>query len=324
MISRIMGDSTVFRILADFMKLCGPLIIPALITSPTAAEYYAEYGLEICAPVFNSLPTRGSRIDYAVECRFIGGAVDLVRITKRLLQLPPHLNRDFQQGHARKAFVFLTRVVSILGLKEISQELKPLVAIPACHGFAKYAAALYVTCTEEINIPINHVFPYIRAHIDYLNKPPSPGDLAISMLLFAKGQQFCFAAGCMESAQSSGRLYMRCGGCGIVAYSSKECQRRAWTDKRLPHRAICKKIKLVVDAAGDRFGATGTNDGATLLQNMERANISDSLLTEVGNWLESITEVLQRKDPQGSEPPPYPVGALAGLNYRDIVGIVYE
>jgi hypothetical protein len=318
----MMGGSEMLRVLAEFIRLCGPLIIPALVSSPTAAEYFADHGLEICAAAFKSPLTHAGHLSDATAHRFLSEALDLLIIIKHLLALPPHLNRDFQHGHARKSFEFLNQVLSILHSSVVPPKWTQSFASPACGFFAKYAAVLYVTCTQEISVPRNKVHPYIGAILDHISEPQLPTEFAFLMIRFAKNLQFCFAAGCTESAQSSGRVYMRCGGCGIVAYSSKQCQKRAWGDKQLPHRLICKKMKGIVDAAGDHF--RGTNDVVRFSRDMKRANMGDEVLTEVGEWLSSITDLLHRKDPPGSEPPQYPVGTLTRLNFLNVVNIGTE
>jgi hypothetical protein len=319
MISRITDSFEIFRFLAEFIRICGPLIIPALVSSPTAAEYIADHGLEVCEAVSSAPRTHAGHLSDAVVIRLVNEVMDILSVVRHLLALPPHLNRDFQHGHARKTFEFLTEVLSLLHSTVIPPEWKHSFSRPVCGELAKYAAAVYTTCIEEMSTPRHHLHPYIRLIIDHMAEPQSPSDLAFFMIRFAKSQQFCFAPGCAESAQSSGRVYMRCGGCGIVAYSSKECQRRAWNDKQVPHRAICKKIKQIVDAASDHF--RGTNDVVRFPRDMKKANVSDAVLQEVSDWLSSVTELLQRKDSQSSEPPPYPVGTLAGLNYRAVINI---
>ena len=38
-----------------------------------------------------------------------------------------------------------------------------------------------------------------------------------------------------------------CSGCKRITYCSKECLARAWRPADVPYRAICKKIKYIVD-----------------------------------------------------------------------------
>jgi hypothetical protein len=90
-------------------------------------------------------------------------------------------------------------------------------------------------------------------------------------------------------------VYKRCSGCRIVAYSSKECQQRAWTDKNLPHKNICKKMKEVYDIGGHYLQRA--EDEGKFVREMRRAKIKDVMLQEIGLWLSTAYAKLQRKGP---------------------------
>jgi hypothetical protein len=156
----------------------------------------------------------------------------------------------------------------------------------------EYGSVLYAELSEEIGVPRTNVNPTILLALDHIFQDISPAVFAHKMIRGAKLEQYCFAPGCLESAQSSGKLYQRCGGCRVVAYSSKECQKRAWTDERLAHKTICKKIRKVADAYGVHLH--GDHDEAVLKQVMREMNIEDSMLKEVGSWLAEVCMVLHK------------------------------
>ncbi|KAI8956590.1 hypothetical protein F5Y11DRAFT_361585 [Daldinia sp. FL1419] len=54
-----------------------------------------------------------------------------------------------------------------------------------------------------------------------------------------KGKK-CAACG-KEEGEGEGRALMRCTGCGVAAYCSKDCQARGWSE--LGHKANCKVIR---------------------------------------------------------------------------------
>lgn len=115
---------------------------------------------------------------------------------------------------------------------------------------------------------------------------------------------------------------MRCSGCRVVAYSSKECQKRAWTDERLPHRDICKKMKQVYDIGGAYLNRVA--DQAKFVREVKRAKIKDLVLKEIGMWLSTAYSKLQREGPvltpsvrqylSQKEGPVYPEGAEEHLD----------
>jgi hypothetical protein len=82
---------------------------------------------------------------------------------------------------------------------------------------------------------------------------------------------------------------MRYSGCHVVAYRSQECQKCAWTDKHLPHKDICKKMKQIYDIRGDYLHREADQD--KFVQEMRRAKIKVVMLKEIGMWLLAMIEV---------------------------------
>ncbi|GJE89732.1 hypothetical protein PsYK624_058380 [Phanerochaete sordida] len=58
----------------------------------------------------------------------------------------------------------------------------------------------------------------------------------------------CCAPGCKETFAGAQRRFAACSGCNRVTYCSKECFARAWKHPEVPHRAICRTIKYIVQA----------------------------------------------------------------------------
>lgn len=57
----------------------------------------------------------------------------------------------------------------------------------------------------------------------------------------------CWAPGCRATCVVAQRPFAACTGCSRVTYCSKECQVRAWRHPDVPHQAICRTIKYIVD-----------------------------------------------------------------------------
>jgi hypothetical protein len=211
-----------------------------------------------------------------------------------LLSIPPLLGRDFHFGFAEDAFRFAALAITTMESPAVQQVYGPELK-PALDTLSQYAAVLYTTLPEQMTVRKACIHPVIRTAMDRLATPSPPAEFACSMMRHARSIQFCFAPGCMESAQSSGRSYMRCSGCRIVAYSSKECQARAWTDNHTPHRDICKKMKQVYDLGGDYLHRE--EDQARFVREMKRARIKDVMLKEIALWLCAVYSKLQRTGP---------------------------
>lgn len=135
-------------------------------------------------------------------------------------------------------------------------------------------------------VPRTHVHPEMDRFI--AASTLHSAKFAWGLMRTAKRLQFCFVPGFPESVRSS------YSGCCIVAYSSNECQKRAWTDEELPNRDIVRAMK--------------------------RAKIRDLMLKEIGMWLYAIFRNLQRTGPiwttdarqhaEQKEGPIFPAGAL--------------
>jgi MYND finger len=287
-----MGTAQLFSLLRFFVHICGPMIIPAFVASRFAPEYIIEHGSQVCFDVSNASMDRNGKIDDLAAGNFMIEMGRLVTIVKSFFTIPPLLNRDLHFGIAQRAFDFATQAISTIESPIIPQtynsQMKPIVD-------THYASWLWTTVPEQMTTPIPRVHPAIRSAMDRLTKPFPAADFAHSMMRHARSIQFCFAAGCSESAQSSGRVYMRCSGCRVIAYCSKACQKRSWTDGHLPHRDICKKMKQVYDIGGDYLRRE--EDQAKFMQEMKRAKIKDVVLGEIGMWMCEAYMKLQRKGP---------------------------
>lgn len=276
------------------MRICGPVIVPAIVASRSAPKYMIEHGLQICSDVSKVSPNPNEDADHAAIDEFVRELGYVLTFVRGLLTLPPLLNRDFHFGFGKSAFDFATKVISIIESPTIPQSYGPVFK-PAVDTFVQYATILYTTLPEQMTIAKARLHPTICAGMDKMAEPSPPAEFAFSTMRHARSIQFCFASGCPESAQSSGQMYMRCSGCRTVAYSSKECQARAWRDKHLPHKDICKKMKQVYDVGGQYLHREA--DKEKFVREMKRAKIKDVTLKEIGIWLCNAYTKLQRKGP---------------------------
>jgi hypothetical protein len=158
---------------------------------------------------------------------------------------------------------------------------------------ADYAAMLYSKMPDLIAIPRAIIHPAIRSAMTRKDTPSPPAESTWEFMHHARSVQFCFSPGCAESAQSSGSVYMRCSGCRVAAYCSKPCQKRAWTDKQLPHRDICKKMKQVYDIGGNYLRRKEDRD--KFAREIRRAKINNSTLREIDVWLSTAFSKFQWK-----------------------------
>jgi hypothetical protein len=319
--SRYLGSARSFSLISLVVHICGPLVVPAIVASRSAPNYLVEHGDEICAKVSNApLNPNGKVDDYTVEVfihelRWTGSFIYCIR------NLPPLLYRDFHCGIAKNSFDFATRALLTVE-SPIFPESHMQWLEPWTERLAQYGSMLYVTLPEQMTTPKAKVHPAILTALDRMTAPQPSADFACEMMRHARSLQFCYALGCTESAQSSGRAFMRCSGCRIVAYSSKECQKRAWTDEKLPHRDICKKMKKVYDIGGDYIHREA--DQAKFVRQMKRAGVKDLMLKEIGMWLSNAYGKLQRQGPlltpglreylSTKQGPMYPEGAEEHLD----------
>ena len=193
------------------------MIIPAIVASRSAPKYIVEHDSQVCLDASNaSMDLSGQINDLAAE-NFMVEMRFLVSIINSFLTLPPLLNRDLHFGIAQKAFDFATQAISTTESPIIPQTYASQIAV-ITDTLASYATALWTSVPEQITVPRARIHPTIRSAMERLATPSPPANFAYDMMCHARSIQFCFAAGCPESAQSSGRVYMRCSGCRVIAY----------------------------------------------------------------------------------------------------------
>jgi len=253
-----------------------------------------EHGLKICSDVSNTHLDPNGKVNDDTAKAFANELGYLAYFVNGLLTMPPLLNRDLHFGIANNAFDFATQAILTVESPIIPQfyqaKLKPVI-----EQFSNYASALFTTMPEEITVPRAHIHPAIRSIMVRMATPSPPAEFAYAAMRQARSMRFCFAPECPEPAQLSGRVYMRCSGCRVVAYCSTTCQKRAWTHKQLPHRGICKKMMQVYNIGGDYLHQADSQD--RFVWEMRRAKIEDLILKEVGVWLCVASTKLQRTDP---------------------------
>jgi hypothetical protein len=292
--SRFMRSAHVFSLVRFFMRICGPMVVPAIVTSRSAPNYMIEHGLQVCSDASGASLDDNGQLDDDAAKMFGTEFGYILCFVSGLLTIQPFLSRDLHFGIADKAFDFVTRAIITAESPTIPPSYRQFMDT-AIELLANYGSVLCSMMPEQMTVPKARIHPAIRSVMDRMATPSPPAKFAYETMRHARTLQFCFAPGCPESAQSSGRVYMRCSGCRIVAYHSKECQARAWTLKQLPHRDICKKMKQVYDIAGNYLHRA--EDQEKFVREMRRAKIRDVILKEIGMWLSAAYTDLQRKGP---------------------------
>ena len=66
--SRFMRSAHVFSLVRFFMRICGPMVVPAIVTSRSAPNYMIEHGLQVCSDASGaSLDDNGQLDDDAAK-----------------------------------------------------------------------------------------------------------------------------------------------------------------------------------------------------------------------------------------------------------------
>ncbi|TFY57639.1 hypothetical protein EVJ58_g6906 [Rhodofomes roseus] len=110
------------------------------------------------------------------------------------------------------------------------------------HGAAFYAHRLPHECLA--------VCPQI---LDYYNQERNtasaadPSTLAFHSIDWASTMRCCSAPECHETFVTVGRRLARCAGCGLLRFCSRACQKKAWKHAKLPHKAVCKKLRVLLE-----------------------------------------------------------------------------
>jgi hypothetical protein len=291
--SRFVQSASVFSLLRGIMFICGPLIIPPIISSQSAANYTIQHGIRICDDVLNVPLEHNGQFGSVASEQFCTELVYLGSFIAGLRTLAPFEFTQFHLGHAEKAFEFVSKAISIIDSPTMPPIYKSRMEWELGNLSSYAAGLLQVMLKGGITITRLHLPPRILSIMDRIREPEHLAVTAGREIRFAKRREYCFALGCTESVQSSGRVFQRCSGCRVVAYSSRECQKRAWRDEQLPHRDICKKLGRIVEAGGRHLERE--EDGADFVQDMRAANVEDSTLHEVIDWLIASDTLIPRQ-----------------------------
>jgi hypothetical protein len=95
--------------------------------------------------------------------------------------------------------------------------------------------------------------------------------------------QRCIAPRCLKTLADTPLKF--CTGCGGALYCSRSCQKRAWNDADVGHRALCSDILLINEALSNGAGvlnagrvafaahADGEAYARPILDNLERLSL---------------------------------------------------
>lgn len=259
---------------------------PHIAAMPEIGDFIAQNGIQMCANVTRSQQTtRGPRqMKYFYdEITFMG---DFIR------GVCSWMAADMDAFHSAckdDIFAFSNIALRVSDLPCPSEYDKSK-REEAVSFLAGYAANLCRTLPPP-KCPVGDVHPAVLAmHDERASDFTSLEYGAFTVINGIRKYQLCFAMNCPESMQSSGKSYQRCGGCGVVSYCSKACQKRAWTDPEIPHRPICAVVGQVYKSCS---GAIDSGDVFRSVLNIKKAGISDSDLILVTEGLAIATMMMQ-------------------------------
>lgn len=262
--------------------------MPTLVSSPIVVESILQHGSRLCTELsqaqdMGDTEKRSSIVSsFCIDIRRIIG---FFNIFMNNTGLSGNQMREFHRGYEKQLFQFASRAVALI----------EAVIMPTHHrremegwtrNLAQYAAILYLSFFEVMDLPQPSPGSTIHKAVGAsLQCTFTPSHVALELLCRTKDTQTCFAIGCTESFQTYGEHFQRCAQCRVISYCSKSCQKKAWSDDRLPHKSICKKIGQVVKAGGSHLRLGDHNDFARC---MEKARIPDSLLHDITVWIKGL------------------------------------
>ncbi|KIM77174.1 hypothetical protein PILCRDRAFT_796231 [Piloderma croceum F 1598] len=175
--SRFMDSAQLCSLLRFFVRICGPMIIPAIVASRSAPKYIVEHGSQVCLDVSNASMDLNEQIDDLAGENFMIEMGSLVSTVNSFLTFPPLLNRDLHFGIAQRAFDFASQAISTIESPIIPQtyasQMKPII-----NTLASYASVLWTTVPEQMTTLRPCIHSAIRSAMDNLVKPSPPADFA--------------------------------------------------------------------------------------------------------------------------------------------------
>jgi hypothetical protein len=77
------------------------------------------------------------------------------------------------------------------------------------------------------------------------SKPVNNYNLFGRSLTYLAYDQKCRRVGCRRTAADTGRKLPFCVGCRRFQYCSRDCQKKAWRDSKVPHRDLCSSVAIL-------------------------------------------------------------------------------
>lgn len=233
--------------LAELVRLCRSLVIPAIVYSPTFLEDFTTRLHEICtrAKSWNGVPSqRLYGLDKAY--RPLGHYMLFLRSWREVepsLTYRTHLLRGKQLELLQLSSdaIYITQSPFI---PHADRQGMLLVA----DAFAQFAQSLLITFSIDESIGV-HLHPSIAGDPNATPekrlkfREENPLFNVFWRLIETRKTHLCSARECRNTFQSTGRKFGRCGRCHIVSYCGPECQKRAWTDGDLAHKTVCKTLR---------------------------------------------------------------------------------
>lgn len=283
-------------LLPTLIRICRSLVVPAIVSSPSVGRYLCT---QLAKIVDSASEARLSKMEpnklheavvyFCTDMRMIENFIFTLLTESDITTVQL---RQFHRPLGLELFNALSQAVERLESKRISQGNTTQKHTSAVN-IARYAATVYTSC--RLTVSMWEVPMTVQDAIDMGHNIARDSNKGLWLLMhhFKNGQECC-AVECPESYQTSvgeDFQFQRCGGCRVVAYCGKECQVRAWKDKRLPHRDICKSLSMVMDACGNHL-----DNADKFTKNVKKAKIPEAVMRKNVVWLSSLLRIKSRKD----------------------------
>ncbi|KIM42969.1 hypothetical protein M413DRAFT_26187 [Hebeloma cylindrosporum] len=275
------SDMVAFKVAAQYIRLCGALILPSFIISGFLSRVIV-FGRKFCDGAWEVVRRPKANCESKeFKRRFYLQAEPLVAYFSVALDdhtYQTQLDIDDRLAHLPKSGDFLEKVQDI-GARAYQLVEKFFIRLPAISvfpGIFDIVAPLLVrkdaarSDRERTFLSLGIVFspgkmgPFrCTVHVGRV-QPSEDADLterdlgrsskitndAVTSMRPAKYTLRCSATFCPNSIRSTGRDFQRCGKCGVALYCGKECQRASWRDKNFPHKEVCPLLSRLVEQGG--------------------------------------------------------------------------
>ncbi|KAJ7672591.1 hypothetical protein DFH06DRAFT_1176882 [Mycena polygramma] len=275
-------------LVGSMLEICKRTMIPPLITSPYIPEKSVGM-VEVPVMLHLVIGTTSQGNASPASC-----LADMKRCAVFFLQSQSFCDKHellkFFSGHEK--FLFRAMKISLEYVRSIARSIKPYTS--ETEQDATYIENVFVPLASTLHCHLELPFdpkeypPIVLANsLSLLKTQNEPSVIAFQAFYQLACHERCCAPGCRETFASQGRKFSLCSGCSRVPFCSKQCLTTAWKHPTIPHKDVCKKIK-VVSVAGKLATKPVPQEVLAFRANLSKAGVDEADVADIAMHVQRL------------------------------------